>query len=115
METPIEQMNEAELRSAIAEEIYGWKPARIGPDIEGKNEGEVLTPNGELIKGFAYPPRGKVHRGYHFPRFSGDMSRAICLAKMVGLQMTVSELPSDPVEIARLCLAAHRAAKTLNS
>lgn len=56
----------------VAELIYGWKPARVGPDYDGNHAGDVLTPNGKLYDGFSYPPRGKIHRAYHCDLYTRD-------------------------------------------
>lgn len=61
-----------ETDAEIAEKVYGWKRTTVGPDYDGNNAGEVLTPNGRLIPGFSYPPRGRIHLGYHVEEFTRD-------------------------------------------
>jgi hypothetical protein len=61
-----------ELDAEIAEKVHGWKLTTVGPDYDGQNACEILTENGELVKGFAYPPRGKLPRYYHVPEYTRD-------------------------------------------
>jgi hypothetical protein len=61
-----------ELDADIAEHVYGWKRATIGPDYDGENSCEILTPDGKLIPGFAYPNRGVIHRSYHCENYTRD-------------------------------------------
>lgn len=101
-----------DLRAVIAEEILGWKRAKIGPDAKGENAGEVLTIDGlPAGSGFQYPPLGPVHLCYHTPRYDGPHGYevALRLARIVGLELTVSQLPADGEELAWLCLAHWRA------
>lgn len=60
------------LDAEIAEVAYGWKRTLIGPDYDGENACEILTQDGQLIKGFAYPPRGKIPVWYHVPEHTRD-------------------------------------------
>lgn len=64
----------------IAEQVLGWKPARIAADYDGENAGEVLTATGKLPEGITYPPRGKVHRAWHVPAFTRDLNAALAFA-----------------------------------
>jgi len=61
-----------ELDADIAQQVYGWRLARIGSDYDGQNACEILTPDGRLYPGFAYPPRGVIHRAYHVPDYTRD-------------------------------------------
>ena len=61
-----------ELDAEIAEHAYGWKRAKVGPDYDGQNACEILTESGELLKGFAYPPRGFLPLYYHVPKYTRD-------------------------------------------
>jgi len=62
-----------DLDGEIAEKAYGWLPVKLGPDAAGENACEVLTQNGKLAGGgFAYPPKGMVHRAYHCPEYTRD-------------------------------------------
>jgi hypothetical protein len=61
-----------DLDAEIAEVVYGWKRALVGPDCDGQNASEILTEDGKLIKGFAYPPRGKIPLYYHVPQYTRD-------------------------------------------
>ncbi|WP_420140127.1 hypothetical protein [Sphingomonas sp.] len=58
--------------AAVSEQVYGWKPVRIGPDYDGNNACEVLTATGCLYDGFAYPPRGAIPRYYHCEHYTRD-------------------------------------------
>lgn len=67
-----------DLDADIAEQVLGWKPAHLGPGGDGENACDILTPNGELYGGgFQYPPKGKLHRGYHTPAVTRDLDDAI--------------------------------------
>lgn len=61
-----------ELDADIAEHVYGWKLAHVGPDYDGNNACDILTPDGRLIEGFAYPHRGAIHRAYHCEKYTRD-------------------------------------------
>ena len=61
-----------EIDADVAEKLYGWKPAQVGADYDGKDACEILTQDGKLIPGFAYPPKGKIHRAYHVPDYTRD-------------------------------------------
>jgi hypothetical protein len=56
-----------ELDGEIAEIVYGWKLTHVGPDAQGQNECDILSPNGKLPQGFELPRVGKIHRAYLCP------------------------------------------------
>lgn len=73
-----------ELDADIAEKALGWTHARLGADADGKNDCEILTPDGKLYGGgYQYPPKGKLHRAYHVPQFTRDPLEAL---RFMGLQ-----------------------------
>lgn len=62
-----------EVDALIAEHVYGWKRASIGPDYDGQNASEVLTPSGQpYCNGFQYPPRGALPLWYHVEDYTRD-------------------------------------------
>lgn len=88
-----------DLDAAVAEYVLGWKPLKIGKDIDGKNQCEILTPTGRLPKGFQLPNTGKIHRGFMVPEFHRRLSDSIHLAKKFGqtaidISVPLSEIPT---------------------
>lgn len=92
-----------ELDCEIAEIIYGWKLVHVGPDAQGGNECDILSPDGKLPQGFELPRRGKIHRAYLCPQYSSDWQTAISLARRVQLRSSVSGL-TTPEDLAEACL-----------
>ncbi|MBK3405098.1 hypothetical protein H0176_00530 [Methylorubrum populi] len=57
-----------DLACAIAETMLGWRLAPVPPDIDGKNESEVLTETGALPSGWVPWGRTRYARGFFLPR-----------------------------------------------
>ena len=102
------EMTEEELRIAIANEILGWKLTQVPPDINGINECVVLTPRGKLLPDFAYPPKGYLSPAYHVPNYGQFIPDALSLCRRVGLRTPACDLPTEPIQIARMCLDYYR-------
>ena len=97
-----------DLDAAIAESIFGWSLANVGPDINGENECRILSENGQVPLALELPRKGLIHRGFLCPLFSSDWEAALRLARRIGLQTPASELADmGPEKIARLCLKLH--------
>jgi hypothetical protein len=107
----VEDLTGRDLDAAIAEEVLGWKLYKVGKDYDGKNECEVLTPNGDCPKGYEFPRSGLIHRGFLAPEFHRNLHDAISLAKHAGngAVRIDGELRDMPTLISRSVLAAHRA------
>ena len=91
-----------DLDAKICKDIFGWKLTSVGPDADGQNACEILTRNGVLQEDIGLPNKGKLHEGYLTPLYSGDLRLSISLAKMVGLELTIQMMPTDPEVLAQM-------------
>ena len=63
---------------------------KVGPDADGKNECEILTPDGKLPEGIELPRKGKIGAAYLVPAYSRGLQHAIGLASRFGFkQVTI--------------------------
>ena len=92
-----------ELDAEIAETIFGWRLAHVGPDAHGGNECDILSPDGNLPKNYDLPKLGRLHRAFLCPQYSSDWQTAIKLAQHVGVLTAVSSL-TTPEDLACACL-----------
>lgn len=95
----IDALSGRDLDAAIAEHVLKWKPCKIGPDYDGENECEILTPDGTLGNGYEPPRRGKLPRGLLAPMFHKHLDIAIRLSqqfgnKSVSIEADLSEIPT---------------------
>jgi hypothetical protein len=81
-----------DLDADIAEQAFDWKRFQVGADVSGENNCSVLTPHGgPICDGFAYPPKGPVHRAYHVPEYTRD-TRDAAVPRDYVRQQTASAL-----------------------
>jgi hypothetical protein len=93
-----------DLDATIEEQIFGWTLAHVGPDYDGRNECDILTPDGRIPDNYDLPRVGKLHRGFLCRNFSGDWHLALTLAQKVGLRTPVCDLPNSPEKLSEVCL-----------
>lgn len=93
-----------DLDANIMASIFGWKLTDVSPDAKGENACQILTRDGLFPDDFDLPKMGKIHRGYFAPLYSSRWDEAISLAKHVGLDLRISELPGTPRGLSRMCL-----------
>lgn len=77
-----EPSRELDARLHIA--LYGWKLSPVPADADGKNAGEVYTPDGKPPgNGFTYPHKGAIHPHYHVPdvRYTASLDAATQLCE----------------------------------
>ncbi len=98
-----------ELDAEIAKRLLGWRPTKVGKDASGKNECEILTPDGTLdcLGDYKLPPKGKLHEAFLVPAFHRELDEAIRLCRRFG-KGTI-EIDGDirnlPTKICRRLLA----------
>lgn len=93
-----------ELDAEICEKVFGWTSVSTGLDYEGKNDSMILAPNGIIPEDVRLPVLGAIHKAYLCPPYSSRLDIVMDLCKHVGLVTPVSELPSEPEAIAKMCL-----------
>lgn len=96
-----------DLDAKIAKEIYDWSLISVSTDIDGENQCQVIfdpqvKPTQEHYN--LLPLKGKPHKAFFVPMYSNDLKLAIKLAKHIKLPISLLEVPTDPEEIAQLCL-----------
>ena len=101
-----------DLDAQIAEEIKKWVEVAIGKDYDGQNECTILYSRAVIENDLLeyLPRRGKIHRGWLCPRWSGDHKQACDLwYEVVGLDLSYRILHSQSAEaIARAALTFYQ-------
>jgi len=96
-----------DLDAEIVRTIFKWSYISIGPDARGENRCEILYPADQKPTQDFYdmlPLLGKIHEGWHAPRYSSDLRTAIELAKHVRIPLTIQEMPLQPETLSKKCL-----------
>lgn len=98
-------MSDRDLDANIAEYIFGWKEIKVPPDANGYNECIILTPNGSLkdFSPYALPVKGKLHRAFLVPPYTGDIQWALILAQKINFNKPLCEIPIEPFLLAKIC------------
>lgn len=93
-----------ELDGKIARDIFEWVYVQIGKDYDGKNDCKILWKYDKIDQEICnrLPFKGKIHEAYLAPTYSNDLYTALSLAKQVGLNIEVKDLPLYAEKIAQL-------------
>ena len=97
-------MSNRELDGKIVKDVFGWVYVHIGKDYHGENECEILWKYDKIEQEVCdrLPFSGKIHEAYLAPSYSDNLYEALNLAKHVGLNVSIRDLPLNPEKIAEL-------------
>jgi len=97
-------MTNRDLDGKIAKDIFNWVYIKIGKDYNGKNACEILWKFDKIEQEVCntLPFSGIIHETFLTPSYSSDLYIALSLAKQVGLDIEVKDLPLDAEKIAEL-------------
>lgn len=93
-----------ELDGKIVKDVFGWDYVHIGKDYNGENECEILWKYDKIEQEVCnrLPFSGKIHEAFLAPSYSNNLYEALNLAKHVGLNISIKDLPLNPEKIAEL-------------